>query len=97
ANRTAVSGAQAIENLTQGLERLHVGRNRAAGRLDRASEKGPVQIPNREPVGSRIEDRMIDRVAAERIGVREQMAAYAIGADKPYHGGFLGDVRIHLR
>ena len=94
ADRGAVGGAEAVENLAQRFVGLHVGRDRAAGSFDGAGKERAVEIPNREAVGGGIELGMIAGVDAERIDVRDKVAADAVSVDELNNRGFFGDVGI---
>ena len=95
ADGIAVRGAEAIEDLTQRLERLHVGGDGAAGRLDRTRKEGTIEVPDREAVGGGIQLFVVARLAAQRVGVGDEVAADAISVDQLNHRRFLCHIRIH--
>src|SRR4051794_22157878 len=95
-DRSAISPAKTVQDLAKRFERLHVRSDAAAWSFYRARKERTVEIPNGQSVRSRIEFRMVSRIVAKRIGVREKMAPNAVRVDQLNDGGFFGYVGVHL-
>ncbi len=90
ANLPAVGLAQSLEGLSQRGNRPR--RVFADGLSQAAGQELPVQVPDRQPIGGRVEFRMIAGLGAQRIEIGDQVAADAIGIDELQYRRLLGDL-----
>ena len=81
----AVGLAQRFQDFAQHshLLRLIVLRHQGAG------QKFAVEIPDGQAVGGRVELGMVDRLRTQRIEIRDQVAAHAIGVNELQYRRFL--------
>ena len=74
ADRAAVGVAQHVEDVAE---------RHALAPAEAAGEELAVEVPDREPVGGRVElDRHVGLLPAERVEVGDQVAAHAVDADE---------------
>ena len=74
-------------------ERDDVAQGHPVSALEPARVEIAVEIPDRQPVGRKLELGMLgDHAGAERIDVGEQMAPHAVRVDELEDAGLLGDV-----
>ena len=91
ADLAAVGLAHRLENLAQRRHRLR--RAAAAHRFtERAGDEFAVEVPDGEAVIGRIEFGVVAGLGAQRIEVRDQVPAHAVGIDQLQHRRLLGDL-----
>ena len=86
ADRAAVRVAQHVEDVAE---------RHALAAAEPAGEELAVEVPDREPVGGRVElDRHLGLLPAERVEVGDEVAAHAVHADEVGHRHLLLEHRL---